>query len=281
MIAAAEHIDVPHVRVEPTRGFADLDLGALWEYRQLIYFLTWRDVKVRYKQTVLGLGWAVLQPFLTMVVFTVFFGRVADISSEGLPYPIFSFAALLPWFFFSNGVTQSSNSVVASANMITKVYFPRLILPLSAVVGGAVDFCVAGTFLGGMMVYYGIVPPVRALLIPAFFLLAAVSCLGVGTWLAALNVRYRDIRYLVPFITQLWLIATPIAYPATLIHEPWRTIYGLNPLVGVVEGFRWALLGADTAPGGMIGLSTLTAVAVLVSGLVYFRRMEDSFADVV
>ena len=271
----------PVIRIEPSRGWVSLKLRELWEYRELLYFLTWRDIKVRYKQTVLGAAWAILQPFMTMVVFSLFFGRLARIPSDGLPYPIFSLAGLVPWQFFAYGLNQSSNSLVGSANLIKKVYFPRLTIPLSSVLAGAVDFALAFALLVAMMLFYGVRPGWQALWLPAFFLLAFVTALGVGLWLSALNVEYRDVRYLVPFLVQFWMYATPIAYPSSLLPEPWRTLYGLNPMAGVVEGFRWALLGAQTRPGPLIAASALAALVVLVTGAFYFRRMEKTFADVV
>jgi lipopolysaccharide transport system permease protein len=258
-----------------------LKLHELWEYRELLYFLTWRDIKVRYKQTALGAAWAIIQPFMTMVVFSLFFGQLAKIPSDGIPYPIFSYAALVPWTFFANGLNQSSNSLVGSANLIKKVYFPRLVVPFSSVISGVVDFILAFLVLVGMMLFYGILPTLNVLWLPLLLLLALVTALGVGLWLSALNVQFRDVRYVMPFLTQFWLFATPIAYPSSLLSEPWRTLYGLNPMVGVVEGFRWALLGTDTAPGAMIVASTLAALVLLIGGVFYFRRMEKTFADVV
>ncbi len=296
---------LPRVRIEPSTGWVSLKIKALWQYRELLYFLTWRDIKVRYKQTVLGAAWAIIQPFLTMVVFSLFFGRLANIPSDGIPYPIFSYAALVPWTFFANGLTQGSNSLVNSSNLIKKVYFPRLVIPISSVLSGVVDFTLAFTVLLGMMVYFGIsplaapshlsllthsslsvgptiyVPSFNILWLPYFFLLAFVTSLGVGLWLSAMNVQFRDIRYIVPFIAQIWMFITPIAYPSSLLAEPWRTLYGINPMTGVVEGFRWALLGTNTAPGPIIIVSTIAALALLVSGAYYFRRMEKTFADVV
>jgi len=273
--------EVPTLRIAPSKGWVPLKLDELWEYRELLYFLVWRDIKVRYKQTALGATWAVIQPFLTMVVFSLFFGHLAKMPSDGIPYPIFSFAALVPWTFFANGLSQSSNSLVGSSNLITKVYFPRLIVPLASSFSGVVDFLIAFGVLIVMMLYYGLLPTFNALWLPLFLLLAMVTSLGVGLWLSALNVEYRDVRYVVPFITQFWLFATPIAYPSSLLHEPWRTIYGLNPMVGVVEGFRWALLGTKTAPGPIIGVSAAAAIVILITGAFYFRRMEKTFADIV
>ena len=268
-------------RIRPSRGWVSLKLGEVWEYRELLFFLVWRDIKVRYKQTVLGAAWAIIQPFMTMVVFSLFFGKLGKIPSEGVPYPIFAFAALVPWTFFATGLGQGANSLVGSQNLIKKVYFPRLVIPIASVLSGVVDFALAFLVLLGMMVFYGIYPTVNVLWLPLLLLLALVTALGVSLWLSALNVQFRDIRYTVPFLTQFWLFATPIAYPSSLLPEPWRTVYGLNPMAGVVEGFRWALMGTDTQPGPMILVSTVAAVTLLVSGAFYFRRMEKSFADVV
>lgn len=251
-------------------------------YRELIYFMTWKDLKVRYKQTLLGASWAILQPFLTMVVFSIFFGELAGVPSDGVPYPIFAFTALLPWTLFSKALSDASRSLVQSSHMITKVYFPRLILPLASVLAGVVDFLLALLVLFGMMVYYQVTPTSAVWSLPLFLLLALVTALGVGLWLSALNVLYRDIGYVLPFLTQFWLFITPIAYPASMVPEQWRVLYALNPMTGVVEGFRWALLGTQQANSWMmLGVSTLIAVVVLVSGLFYFRRMERLFADMV
>ena len=273
--------EFPVTIVEPSKGWIHLKLGDLWEYRELLYFLTWRDIKVRYKQTALGAAWAVIQPFFTMVVFSLFFGRLAKVPSDDIPYPIFSYAALVPWTFFAQGLTQSSNSLVGSAGLISKVYFPRLVIPISSVLSGLVDFAIAFFVLILMMLYYGLYPTSAVVFLPGLLVLALVTALGVGLWLSALNVKYRDVRYAVPFLTQFWLFATPIAYPSSLLSEPWRTLYAINPMVGVVEGFRWALLGTKTAPGPMILVSTLVALALLVGGAFYFRRMEKTFADIV
>lgn len=269
------------LRIEPSLGWVSLRLHELWEYRELLYFLTWRDIKVRYKQTVLGAAWAIIQPFFTMVIFSIFFGRLAQIPSDGIPYPIFAYAALVPWTFFANGLTQSSNSLVNSANLLKKVYFPRLVIPLSSVLSGVVDFVLAFIVLLGMILFYGIVPTANVLWLPFLLLLAFVTSLGVGLWFSAMNVQFRDVRYTIPFLTQFWLFATPIAYPSSLLSESWRIFYGLNPMVGVVEGFRWALLGTETAPGPMILVSSCAAMIILVGGAFYFRRMERTFADVV
>ena len=272
---------VPVTIIEPSKGWISLNLRDLWEYRDLLYFLTWRDIKVRYKQTVLGAAWAIIQPFFTMVVFSLFFGRLAKMPSDDIPYPIFSYAALVPWTFFANGLSQSASSLVGSANLIKKVYFPRLVVPISAVISGGVDFVLAFVVLLGMMLFYGIVPTTAVAWLPLLLLLALVTSLGVGLWLTAMNVQFRDVRYAVPFLIQAWMFATPIAYPSSLLDEPWRTLYGINPMAGVVEGFRWALLGTETAPGSIVLVSALVAVGLLISGAFYFRRMEKTFADVV
>jgi lipopolysaccharide transport system permease protein len=275
--AAVEH----RVLLRPSHGWASLGLRELWEYRELLYFLTWRDLTVRYKQTVLGITWAVIQPFMTMVVFSLFFGRLAKIPSDGVPYSIFSYAGLVPWMFFANGLNQSSNSLVGNANLITKVYFPRLAAPISTVLSGVADFTFAFFVLLGLLPYYGLVPTLNVVWLPLFLLLAIVSSLGVGLWLSALNVQFRDVRYAVPFLTQLWMFATPIAYPSSLLSEPWAFLYALNPMVGVVEGFRWALLGTAAAPGLRLAVSAFVALALLIGGALYFRKMEKTFADIV
>jgi lipopolysaccharide transport system permease protein len=266
--------------IRPSRGWVSLNLRDLWLYRELLYFLTWRDIKVRYKQTVLGAAWAVLQPFFTMVVFSVFFGRLAQVPSDGIPYPIFSYCALVPWSYFSGALDRAGNSLVGSANLITKVYFPRLAIPISAVLAGLMDFAIAFVVLLGMMLFYGIVPTAAILTLPLFLLLAVVTALAVGLWLSALNVQYRDVRYTIPFLTQFWLFATPIAYSSTLVPEQWRALYGLNPMAGVVEGFRWALLGKEP-PSALMAVSVVVVIVLLIGGLYYFRRVEKTFADVV
>lgn len=267
--------------VQPSSGWIALNLAELWQYRELLYFMTWRDVKVRYKQTVLGAAWAILQPFFAMVVFSLFFGRLAGVPSDGLPYPVFAFAALVPWQMFANGLNQSSASMVTGANLIKKVYFPRLVLPISAVLSGGVDFLLAFGVLIAMMAWFGVVPTAAIVWLPLLVLLALATALGAGLWLTAMNVQFRDVRHALPFLINAWMFATPIAYPSSLLPEPWRSLYGLNPMAGVVEGFRWALLGTDTAPGAIVWVSALAAVALLLSGAFYFRRMERSFADVI
>jgi lipopolysaccharide transport system permease protein len=267
--------------IRPSRGWVSLRLQEVWKYRELLYFLMWRDIKVRYKQTIIGAAWAIIQPFFTMVVFSLFFGYLAKIPSDGIPYPIFSYTALVPWMFFANGLSQSSDSLVSSANLIKKVYFPRLAIPIAAVMSGIVDFVLAFSVLLGIMFFYGIIPTWHIIWLPAFIILTLTTSLGMGLWLSAMNIQFRDIRYTVPFLIQFWLFSTPIAYPSSLLSEPWRTAYAINPMVGVVEGFRWALLGTNTAPGPMIIVSSMAAFIVLVSGAFYFRRMEKTFADVV
>lgn len=270
---------VPVMRIQPSKGWVSLRLDELWQYRELLYFLVWRDIKVRYKQTALGAAWAVIQPFFAMVVFSLFFGKLAKMPSDGVPYPIFNFAAMVPWTFFAHALSQSADSLVGSANLLKKVYFPRLAIPLASVLSGIVDFAIAFVVLLAMMLYYGIAPAANIFWLPFFLLLALVTSLGTGLWLAALNVQFRDVRYVVPFLIQVWMFATPIVYPSSLLSEPWRTVYGLNPMAGVVEGFRWGLLGTNAAPGPMIVVSSLVAIASLAGGAFYFRRMEKTFAD--
>jgi lipopolysaccharide transport system permease protein len=272
----------PGVRIiEPSHGWVALRLGALWRHRELLYFLVWRDVKVRYKQTVLGASWAILQPFFTMLIFSIFFGKLARMPSDGVPYPLFAYVALVPWTFFANGLTLSSNSLVANQGLLRKVYFPRLVIPLAAVASGALDFVIAFIVLLGMLVWYGIMPGWHVLWLPALVLLALLTALGAGLWFSALSVMYRDVQYVVPFLVQVWLYSTPIVYPASLVPAEWRTAYAINPMVGVVEGFRWALLGTGTAPGPMILVSALAALTMTLGGLVFFRRMERTFSDMV
>jgi lipopolysaccharide transport system permease protein len=272
---------VPLLRIEASTGWVSLGLRELWQYRELLSFLVWRDLKVRYKQTALGVAWAIIQPLLSMVIFSLFFGRLAKMPSDNIPYPLFSYTGLVVWAYFSHALTQSSTSLVGSANLIKKIYFPRLAIPVSAVLSGVVDFGLAFLVLLGMMFYYGILPTWNSVWLPLFLLLGIVTALGVGVWLSAVNVQYRDVPHTLPFITQFWMFATPIVYPSSLLPEPWRTVYGINPMAGVVEGFRWALLGTNTAPGPIILVSAAAAVALLVSGALYFRRMERSFADVI
>jgi lipopolysaccharide transport system permease protein len=267
--------------IEPIEGWATLKLKELWDYRELLYFLVWRDVKVRYKQAALGAAWAILQPLLTMLIFSVIFGMFAKVPSDGTPYPLFAFVALVPWNFFATSLGQSSNSVVGSANLITKVYFPRLAIPLASVLAGLVDFALSFVVLLGMMVYYHHAPTIHVLWLPLFILLGLAAAVGMGFWLSAMNVKYRDVRYVVPFLVQFWMYASPIIYPSSMIPARYRTLYALNPIVGVVDGFRWALLGTKTAPGPMLAVSSAATLVFLVGGALYFRRMEAEFADIV
>jgi lipopolysaccharide transport system permease protein len=273
---------LPVIRVEASTGWLKLDLPVVWAHRELLYFLIWREIKVRYKQTALGALWALLQPLMTLLVFIVIFGRVAKVPSDGFPYALFAFSGLVPWTFFANAVTLSSNCLVNSANLITKVYFPRLTIPTAAVLSGLVDFLIAFVFLLFMMAFYRVRITEQILFAPFFVLLAIVTALGVGLWLSAINVKYRDVRHTVPFLTQFWMFATPIVYPSSMLHKPWqRTLYGLNPMAGVIEGFRWSLLGSSTKPGAMLAISVASAFLLLVTGAYYFRRMERTFADLV
>ncbi len=265
--------------IEPRRRLFSIDFTELWRFRELLYFLVWRDLKVRYKQTVLGALWAVIQPVFTMLVFSVFFGRLAGVPSDGVPYPLFAFAALVPWTFFANGLTQAAESAVSHSNLIKKVYFPRVLLPVAAVLTGFVDFAIASGVLLILMARFGYIPTRHVVAIPLLVLLSLVTALGVGLFLAALNVRFRDVRYTLSFLTQFWMLATPIAYPSSLLGEPWRTLYGLNPMAGVVEGFRWALLGTRPPPGPMLAVSATMALALLAFGAFFFRSSEDVFAD--
>jgi lipopolysaccharide transport system permease protein len=275
--------------LRPSSGWSALNLRDLWNYRELIYFLIWRDIKVRYKQTALGAAWAIIQPFFTMIVFTIFFGRLAGVPSEGVPYPIFSYTALLPWGLFTKALSDAGRAMVSNRAMITKVYFPRLVIPIASVLSGLVDFSIAFLVLLGMIVYYNHVPgdyntiaiTPAILTLPLFILLALGTALGVGLWLSALNVKYRDINYILPFLTQFWLFITPVAYPASMVPEKWRWLYAINPMTGVVEGFRWAMLGTSGGPDLMLLVSIAISLVLLVTGLFYFRRMERTFADTV
>lgn len=275
----------PTIVIEPTRGLAALQLKALWEYRELLGFLVWRDVKVRYKQTALGVAWIVLQPVISMAIFTLLFGYLLQAPSNGVPYPIFAYAGLLPWNYFAGSLTRSSQSLVGSANLITKVYFPRLVIPISGVLGGLVDFGVSSVVLGLLMLFYRIPPTANIVWLPFFLLLAIATALGFGLWLAALNVRFRDVNYLMPFLVQIWMYVTPVIYSVTLIPEQYRWLLALNPMTGVVEGFRWALLGGvmteTQPPGPLFAVSVLITLVVLVTGAIFFRSTERTFADII
>lgn len=269
----------PTVLIQARKNLFELDFTSIWAYRELLYFLVWRDLKVRYKQTLIGAGWVVIQPLMTMAIFTVIFGNFAKIPSDGLPYPIFSYAALLPWSLFSSSLNRGGESVVSNANLVTKIYFPRLILPLSAVLSPLADFAIAFVILVGMMIWFGIAPTVGILMLPIFVILAICTALAVGLWLAALNVRYRDVRYTIPFLIQIWMFASPVAYPVSLVPEKWRWLYSLNPMAGVIEGFRWALLGNQSPDFSVIAISATVVMALLAAGIVYFKQMERTFAD--
>jgi lipopolysaccharide transport system permease protein len=271
----------PLHRIKASKGWVSVNLRELWPYRELLYFLVWRDIKVRYKQTALGAVWAIIQPLTTMLVFSLFFGRLAKMPSDGIPYPLFSFAALVPWSFFSSSVAKSSDSLVGNSSLIKKVYFPRLLVPIAGVLSGLIDLLLALSFLGLMMAYYHVALGGRILYVPMLLLLEICLALGVGLWLSSLNIQYRDVRHILPFLIQFWMFATPIAYPSSLLHEPWRTVYGLNPMVGVIEAFRWALLNTGRTPGMQVLISVVVTTCLLVSGVFVFRRMEKFFADLI
>jgi lipopolysaccharide transport system permease protein len=279
--AVASSHDVPSVRIEARHAWLALDLPELWAYRELLYFFVWRDIKVRYKQTAIGAAWAVLQPVLTMLVFSLFFGKLAKIPSQGLPYPIFYYCALLPWMYFATAMQSATSIVVDQQRIITKVYFPRVVLPVAAVISGLLDFAISFVVLLVMMAYYRIMPTSAVIWLPAFTLLAVLTALGVGLWLSALNALYRDVKYVLPFLVQFWMFASPVAYPSSLVPEKWRWLYGLNPMAGVIEGFRWALTGQGQPPGILMAASATAVILLVLSGLVYFHAMEGTIADVV
>jgi len=276
-----EDRSIPITQVRPSKGWAGINLRELWRYRELVYFLIWRDIKVRYKQTLLGAAWAIIQPFFTMVVFSIFFGKLAKIPSDDIPYPIFAYTALLPWQLFEGGVSKAGTSLVAGRNLITKVYFPRLAVPISSVIAGLVDFALALVVLLGMMWFYGYSPTSAIWFTPLLLILALITAMGTGLWLSALNVEYRDVSYLIPFILRVWFFLTPITYSASIVPEAYQTLYALNPMTGVVQGFRWAMLGEGSSPSIILLASTVASLALLISGALYFRRMERTFADVV
>ena len=271
----------PTVVIEPTRGLFHFDFKSLWQYRELLYFLVWRDVKVRYKQTAIGVGWAALQPLVSMAIFTAIFGTFAKIPSDGLPYPLFAFCGILPWNYFSGALQRCITSVVGDAQLVQKVYFPRLILPIAGSLSGIIDFAISFVLLLGMMIWYGISLTGLALVAPALLVLALLTSLAVGLWFAALNVRYRDVGHAIPFLIQIWMFASPVVYPVSMIPEKYRLLYGLNPMVGVIEGFRWALLGNASPDFGVMAVSAVVMLAALAGGLVFFKRLERTFADVV
>jgi len=269
----------PVVRIEPPRGWLELRLAEVWEYRELLYFFAMRDIKIRYKQTAVGVLWVVLQPLMTMGVFTIFFGRLAKLPSQGLPYPVFYFAALVPWAYFSLALTNCTNIVVDNQNVITKVYFPRLILPIAAVFSGLVDFAIGLAVMVILTLSFGIRPPATVLLLPVIIVLAVLTALGVGLWTSALNALYRDVRAVMPFVVQFWMLASPVAYPSSLVPARWRWLYGLNPMAGVIDGFRWALTGHGQPPGAAMAASAVGVGVVLLGGLFFFQRMETNIAD--
>ena len=278
---AANDIQLPVFRRQARPGWVAIDFAELWQHRELLVFYAVRDIKVRYKQTLLGASWAILQPVMTMVVFSIFFGNLAGVPSDGLPYPVFSFCGLLPWQLFAFALTQSSNSLVNNAHVLTKVYFPRLIIPFASMIAGLIDFAIAFVVLVGIMFYYDIIPGWALITLPFFVLLALAAALSVGLWLSALNVKYRDVRYTIPFLTQLWLFVTPVAYASSLVPSKWQALYAINPMAGVVEGFRWALLGKAAPPGTMLIVSAAATTILLAGGLFYFARMEKTFPDII
>lgn len=279
--ASVNAFEPPVVRIEARRGWLGLDLAEVWAYRDLIYFFVWRDIKVRYKQTVIGAAWAVLQPVLTMVVFSLFFGKLAKIPSQGLPYPIFYYSALLPWMYFAGAMQNATNVVVEQQRVITKTYFPRVVLPISSVLSGLLDFAISFVVFLALMAMYRMVPTAAVVWLPLFALLAVMTALGVGLWLSALNALYRDVRYVVPFLVQFWMFASPVAYPSSLVPAKWRWLFGLNPMAGVIEGFRWALTGHGEPPSILLAASCAAVLFLVLSGLVYYHAVEGTIADVV
>ncbi len=278
--ATASEVSIPLTLIRPPQGLAALGLKELWEYRELAYFLVWRDITVRYKQTVIGVAWAVLQPLAMMLVFTLFFGTLAKMPSEGIPYPLFAYSGLLAWQMFSRSLSESANSLVTEQRLITRVYFPRLLVPLSTVLSALIDFAVASVLLVGLMALYHVAPTAQMVWIPCFVVLMMVTGLGVGFWLSALNLEFRDVRYVLPFLSQFWLFLTPVVYPSSLVPSRWQLLYGLNPMVGVIEGFRWALFGIGAGPSPMLAVSIVIALLLFVSGMLFFRSRERTFADV-
>ena len=279
--AKISEMPLPTFVIQPPSGLGSVDVAALWEYRELLYLLVWRDVKVRYKQTLIGAGWAIFHPAMTMVIFTVVFGNFAKIPSDGLPYAVFAYTALLPWTYFSSALSRSGTGLVSNANLITKVYFPRLIIPLSSVIAPAVDFLFAFLVLLGLMAWYGIAPTWGVLALPLFFFLAMLTALAIGLWLSPLHARYRDVGHTIPFLTQFWMFASPVVYPVSLVPESWRLVYSLNPMVGVIEGFRWALLGKENPDFAPMLVSVAVVLVLLAGGVVFFNRMERTLADVI
>lgn len=280
-ISSMKAAEKPSVIIRPAKGLFQLDLTAVWTYRELLYFMVWRDIKIRYKQTVLGAGWAIFQPLITMLIFTIIFGKLARIPSDGIPYPVFAFTALLPWTYFSQALTQGANSVITNANLITKIYFPRLLIPLAATIVPGVDFFFSFIMMLFLMIWFHITPTWNILALPFFLIVAFITAMAVSLWLSALNVRYRDVKYTIPFMVQIWMYASPVVYPVNLIPEKWRLVYGLNPMAGVIEGFRWALLGKQSPDFTVITVSLLVVFVMMTGGIIYFRRSESTFADVI
>jgi len=270
----------PIMDIYPVSGWVAVNFAELWAYRELLYFFTWRDIKLRYKQTILGAAWAIIRPVLMMIVFSLIFGNLLNVPSEGIPYPLFNFAALLPWTLFSEGITRSSNSLTEDVGLIQKVYFPRMLKPLASILAPMLDFAIAFVIFIGMMFFFGFPLTINMLWLPVFLLLALLTTLGVGLWMSAVNVQYRDVRYVLPFVIHLWLFISPVVYSSNLLSGPYQILYGLNPMAGVIEGFRWALLGT-TAPSPLMVASAAIIIVLLISGAYYFRRVEKIFADVV
>lgn len=278
-MAAGQESQTRYLRIDPPSRFS-LNFGEIWHQRELLYFLVWRDIKLRYKQTLLGSGWVVLQPLLNMAIFTLIFGVLIRVPSDGVPYALFTFVAMVPWSFFSSGLTSASHSLVSSANLIKRVYFPRLIIPTASILSAMLDLMLTMMVLAGMMLVYRVTPTVNIVWLPLFVLLTLTASMGVGIWLAALNVQFRDVRFVVPFLTQFWMYATPIVWPISALPAEWRFLIGLNPMAGVVEGFRWALLDTPMPPPLLFALSTATSLVLLISGILFFRSMDDHFADI-
>jgi len=272
---------VQRILIQPSKGLFNFDLRELWQYNELLYFLVWKEVKVRYKQTIIGGAWAIIQPLLTMVIFTIIFGRLAKIPSDGMPYPVFTYTALLPWMLFAQALTRSGGSLVYNANLITKVYFPRLLVPLSAALAPIVDFIVSFLILLGMLAWYGIPPTLGILALPFFVALTLVTAISVNLWLAPINVKYRDVAHTLPFLSQIWMYASPVVYPLSMIPEKWQFLYSINPMVGVIEGFRWALLGKQSPNFMAMAISVIVVMALFLGGILYFKKMEQTFADVI
>jgi lipopolysaccharide transport system permease protein len=279
--AAESELNIPTVLIQPRKGLFQLDLKAVWKYRELLYFLVWRDVLVRYKQTAIGASWAILQPLITMAIFTLIFNNMVKVPSDGHPYPVFAFAALLPWNYFSQALQRSGGSLVGSSNLITKIYFPRLLIPLAASASPVVDLFFSFLLLLALMLWYGIVPTPALLALPLFVAMSLLSALAVGLWLTTLHVKYRDVGHIIPFLIQIWMYASPVAYPVSIVPEKWRLLYSLNPMAGVIEGFRWSILGTPRPDWPVMAVSLLVVLVLLASGLVYFKRMEQTFADII